>query len=146
MKRPPTPRRRRKPATARWWRGRRLTAYGKQALSVLVLIGTILLREHQTPAILAKREEEQPPDVWAVDLRGPESWWGISGPSRRIPEKPFPEQKTPPCTPPDEEGIAGGCWLALRSVAPCATAAFEHSGRCYYPVKRAQRPPTSVGD
>lgn len=146
MKRLPTPRRRRKPATARWWRGRRLTAYGKQAISVLVLAGTLFLREHQTPAILAKREEEQPPDVWAVDLRGPEAWWGISGPSRRIPEKPFPEQKTPPCLERLEEAVNGACWLALDAKAPCPHTTFEHSGRCYYPVKRAQRLPTSIGD
>lgn len=142
VRRPPI--RRRRPTTPRWWTGRRLTAYGKQAISVLVLVGTLFLREQQVAVPVAKRDEEAPPDVWAVDLRGPEAWWGISGPSRKVPAKPFPEQKTPPCTPPDEEGIAGGCWLALRSSAPCAPAAFEHAGRCFYPVRRAERLPTSV--
>lgn len=137
-------RRRRKPATPRWWAGRRLTAYGKQALSVLVLMGTLLLREHSPSVPVAKREEEAPPDVWAVDLRGPEAWWGVSAPSRAIPSKPFPEQKTPPCIDRLEEAISGACWLVLDAKEPCPPSTFGHGGRCYYPVKLVQRPPTSV--
>lgn len=142
-RRPSRPRRKRKASPA-WWKGRRLTEFGRQSISVLVLAATLFLRE-RTPAVpVVKREEEAPPAVWSVDVRGPDSWWGVSAAARRLPPRPFPEQKHPPCMPPDEEAINGGCWLALRSVAPCASTAFEHAGRCYHPVKQAQRPPTSL--
>jgi len=113
-----------------------------------VLVGTIIFRDRLPPVVpsVAKREEESAPGMWAVDVRGPDVWWGVSASGRTIPVKPFPEQKHPPCAPPDEEPINGGCWLALRSVTPCAPTAFEHGGRCYLPVKLAQRPPTSVGE
>lgn len=138
----PIPRRaRRTPRQAK------LLAHAREVLGLLVLLATLFLRERAPglpPAVpVAKREEEAPPAVWSVDTRGPDAWWGVSSASRKLPSRPFPEQKRPPCTPPDEEAIAGGCWLALRSVAPCASSAFEHSGRCYHPVRVAQRPPTS---
>jgi hypothetical protein len=111
---------------------------------VLVLVGTLFLRERSPSVPLAKREEEAPPDIWAVDLRGPEAWWGISGPSRSVPAKPFPEQKTPPCLARLEEPINGGCWLVLAAGAPCPERTFEHGGRCFIPVQVTQRPPTSI--
>lgn len=137
-------RRRRKPATARWWAGRRLTAYGREALSVLVLVGTLFLRD-QPGLPVAKREEDRPPDVWAVDLRGPEAWWGLSASARVMPPRPFPEQKRPPCMPGGEAEVNGGCWIPHRADAPCPSNTFEHGGRCYLPVRVSERPPTSLG-
>lgn len=136
-------RRRRKPATPRWWTGRRLTAYGKQAISVLVLVGTLFLRE-RSPVVPVKRDEEEPPGIWTVDLRGAEVWWGMSGPARELPSKPFPEQKRPPCTPRAERELAGGCWSPHLEKPPCPVGFFEAHGMCLTPVRVADRPPTSV--
>lgn len=135
-------RRRRKPASQRWWMGRRLTAYGKQALSVLVLAGTLFLREGQPVVPVSKREEEQPP-VWAADVLqvqdgGSQSVGGIP-----IPSAPLNGQQRPPCSGVEEYAINGGCWV-LAGHAPCSSVVYVHGGRCYLPSKASQRPPTSV--
>jgi hypothetical protein len=84
--------------------------------------------------------------MWAVDMRGPEAWWGISAAARKVPAKPFPEQKVPPCLPRIEETLNGGCWLVLAAAAPCPDSTFENAGRCFIPVRFAQRPATSLGE
>lgn len=144
-RRPVRPPRRRRTPDARWWRGRRLTAYGREAISVLVLVGTLFLRDR--PALpVAKREEERPPDIWTVDMRGPEAWWGYSAAARKVPSKPFPGQKTPPCTPRAERELSGGCWSPHLEKPPCPAGFFEAQEMCLTPVQATARIPTSLGE
>lgn len=142
QRRKPTPRR-----ASRTVLRAKLLAHAREVLGLLVLLSTLFLREyapHLPPAVpLAKRDEESPPPVWSVDTRGPDAWWGLSAAARQVPARPFPEQKRPPCMPRVEEVLSGGCWTILEARAPCPDSTFEHGEKCYYPVRVAQRPPTS---
>lgn len=144
MPRPrPLPRRRKAPRPPRWWRGRRLTAYGREAISVLVLVGTLFLRDK--PALpVAKREEDRPP-VWATDVvqvqdGGHQSVGGIP-----LPPGPLKDQQRPPCGGVEEYAINGGCWV-LAGHAPCSSIVYAHGGRCYLPSRAMARIPTSLGE
>lgn len=139
-------RRRRKPPTPRWWKGRRLTAYGREAVSVLVLVGTLFLRDQQAAVPVAKREEEAPPDIWVVDVRTTTSPEGLSKP---MPSRPaMKDQLRPPCNHPGDvvkyTEVSGACWLEVVQRPPCGEL-YEHTGRCFVPVRVAERPPTSFG-
>lgn len=139
-------RRRRKPTTPRWWAGRRLTAYGREALSVLVLVGTLFLREHQAAVPPVKREEDEPASIWVIDIRASSSPDGMSRPmpSRSA----MKEQLRPPCNHPGDivkyTEANGACWLEVVQRPPCGEL-YEHTGRCFVPVTSAQRPSTSFG-
>jgi hypothetical protein len=61
-----------------------------------------------------------------------------------MPEKPFPGQRTPPCTRHGETEIRGGCWYALRDAPqPCKEDAYDWNGACYLPSYPARRQQTS---
>jgi eukaryotic-like serine/threonine-protein kinase len=61
-----------------------------------------------------------------------------------MPEKPFPDQRTPPCTRHGETEIRGGCWYALRDATPpCKEDAYEWKGACYAPSFPIHRQTTS---
>lgn len=137
----PTPRRPRRSA-----RQVKLLSHAREVLGLLVLLATLFLRERTPglpPAVPVAKREEEAPAIWSVDTRGPDAWWGVSSSARRLPPKPFPEQKRPPCIPRLEEQLGGGCWLVLGARAPCPADTFEHETKCYIPVRVAQRPPTS---
>jgi hypothetical protein len=112
---------------------------------VLVLAGTLFLREEQQPTVpVAKREEDAPPPlVWTVDTNagGPAISGGRSYP---MPPQPRPEQKRPPCIPRTEREVNGGCWTPHAEKPPCPYGTVEHGGSCYQPVAAANRPPTSI--
>ena len=92
------------------------------------------------PAALAV---EPPPDVWATDGDTPDA-----GPliARPMPAEPFEGQKRPPCAK-YETAIQGGCWAELARKPDednCGQNGFAHGGKCYVPVRKAKRLPTSV--
>ncbi len=61
-----------------------------------------------------------------------------------LPEKPFPGQRTPPCTRNGEVELRGGCWYALRDATlPCREDAYEWKGACYLPSFPTRRQTTS---
>lgn len=61
-----------------------------------------------------------------------------------MPEKPFPGQRTPPCTRHGEVVIRGGCWYALRdALPPCKEDAYDWNAACYLPSYPARRQDTS---
>jgi eukaryotic-like serine/threonine-protein kinase len=61
-----------------------------------------------------------------------------------MPEKPFPGQRTPPCTRHGEVVIRGGCWYELaRAPPPCKEDAYDWNGACYLPSYPARRQQTS---
>ncbi|WP_224247990.1 serine/threonine protein kinase [Hyalangium gracile] len=61
-----------------------------------------------------------------------------------MPEKPFPDQRTPPCDRNGEVVIRGGCWYRLGDAQlPCRDDAYEWKGACYLPSYPPRRPSTS---
>ncbi|WP_224243490.1 serine/threonine-protein kinase [Hyalangium gracile] len=61
-----------------------------------------------------------------------------------LPEKPFPGQRTPPCTRYGEVEIRGGCWYRLGDApAPCKEDAYDWRGACYLPSYPPRRPSAS---
>ncbi len=63
--------------------------------------------------------------------------------ARPLPEKPFPGQRQPPCSPRIETLLRGACWLCLDMKPPCGNNAYEWEGRCCIPSFNAARQPTS---
>jgi len=61
-----------------------------------------------------------------------------------MPEKPFKEQRKPPCMPETEVEVRGGCWVRHERHAPCPPGTAEHQGRCYVAVKKPDPEPSSV--
>jgi eukaryotic-like serine/threonine-protein kinase len=60
-----------------------------------------------------------------------------------LPEKPFPGQRQPPCTPRIETALRGACWVVLKMRPPCGDNAYEWEGTCYIPSLSPARQPTS---
>lgn len=61
-----------------------------------------------------------------------------------VPLKPEPFQKTPPCDAEmGEVAINGACYGEMAKKPPCGKLR-EHDGRCYRPIARQERPPTSI--
>jgi hypothetical protein len=63
--------------------------------------------------------------------------------ARALPEKPFPGQRQPPCTPGIEAVLRGACWVELGLKPPCGNNAYEWEGKCYIPSLPPARQPTS---
>jgi hypothetical protein len=78
----------------------------------------------------------------ATPATGPQGY-KASRPSRPLPEKPFPNQRQPPCTPLVETALRGACWVALDVKPPCGNDAYEWEGKCYIPAISTARQPTS---
>jgi hypothetical protein len=63
----------------------------------------------------------------------------------RMPDRPFPGQRKPPCNRKGEVELRGGCWYELARVkAPCEDDAYDYKGACYLPSFPVQRPHTSA--
>ena len=63
----------------------------------------------------------------------------------RMPDRPFPGQRKPPCNRKGEVELRGGCWYELARVkAPCDDDAYDYKGACYLPSFPVQRPHTSA--
>ena len=63
-----------------------------------------------------------------------------------MPNKPFEEQKKPPCDAlVGEVELRGGCWLELAKRPQCPKGAAEDQGKCYVAVGAVPRAPTSIG-
>jgi eukaryotic-like serine/threonine-protein kinase len=80
----------------------------------------------------------------ANSTSGPESQ-GDSTPrlARPLPEKPFPGQLQPPCSPRIETVLRGACWVEISAKPPCGNVAYEWEGKCYMPSMPQGRQPTS---
>jgi serine/threonine protein kinase len=63
--------------------------------------------------------------------------------ARPLPEKPFPGQLQPPCTPRIETVLRGACWVEISAKPPCGNTAYEWEGKCYFPSMPQGRQPTS---
>lgn len=62
-----------------------------------------------------------------------------------MPDKPFPGQRTPPCTRHGEVLVSGGCWYELaHAPPPCKEDAYDWKGGCYLPSYPARRQPTAA--
>lgn len=124
----------------------KLLAHAREVLGLLVLLATLFLRERGPglpPTVPVAKREEEAPAIWSVDTRGPDAWWGVSTASRKLPSRPFPEQKRPPCLERLERELVGGCWMPHLESPPCPAGTFEGQGMCLTPVRVAHRTPTS---
>lgn len=71
------------------------------------------------------------------------------GVSREVPSRPLDGQMRPPCTRRLTVELNGACWAILLGAekAPCDPTMipklYEHAGRCYTPIFKGQRQPTS---
>jgi len=59
-----------------------------------------------------------------------------------MPKQPRPGQRRPPCGEAQRQ-INGACWWRVEGRKPPCEEAYEYDGRCYLPVERAERTPTS---
>lgn len=70
--------------------------------------------------------------------------------STPVPKAPAESWKRPPCGDVEVQ-INGACWILPAYVdggtpsAPCPNNLWEHKGRCWKPVGKDTRPPTSLG-
>jgi hypothetical protein len=127
-------------------------AAGAAALLVLVLVLITVRRppgEPQAGARMGPREDR------SVSVGDSVLFPAISPPvpefqrdnvpklARPLPEKPFPGQRQPPCSPRIETVLRGACWLCLDMKPPCGNNAYESEGRCCIPSFNAPRQPTS---
>lgn len=69
---------------------------------------------------------------------------GVTAIARAIPDKPFKDQRRPPCKPRVETEISGGCWIPHELKAPCPEELYEYQGKCYTYSAQPQRPPQSL--
>jgi len=69
------------------------------------------------------------------------------GVSREVPSRPLDGQMRPPCNRYLAVELNGACWAMLAEKAPCDPTMipklYEHEGRCYTPLFKGQRQPTS---
>ncbi|WNG30809.1 hypothetical protein F0U62_47430 [Cystobacter fuscus] len=61
-----------------------------------------------------------------------------------MPEKPFKEQRKPPCLEETEVEVRGGCWIEHTKKAPCPRSTAEYQGKCYIPVRKPAPLPQSL--
>jgi hypothetical protein len=54
-------------------------------------------------------------------------------------EQPLPGQLRPPCRPPVQVAINGGCWRRYSDPPPCGDGTYEWKGACYFPVVERPR-------
>jgi len=80
-------------------------------------------------------------EKWLAD-GAPEESFSLARP---LPKGPYKGQKRPPCTPPVEVELVGGCWGTHEMKPPCRDSLHEHEGKCYVPFFSAKPPPSSLG-
>jgi hypothetical protein len=102
-----------------------------------------------TPAPELAQAHEQPDageDIdggGMVDVREEDKRELAMSGARTIPKEPDPKWARPPC-PGGYATINGACWLMAANVPPCPVGTYEHAGRCYAPLQRGARVPSSV--
>lgn len=92
------------------------------------------------PRVVVKPPEAEGAVLITTDL-------GTS-PQRRLippPGKGDPSWAKAPCDKTWQTEIVGTCWSEqARAKPPCPGGLYEHGGKCYAPITKAQRPPTSL--
>ncbi|WP_434384027.1 hypothetical protein [Melittangium boletus] len=68
----------------------------------------------------------------------------VAGIAYKMPDKPFKEQRKPPCLKETEVEVLGGCWILHTKTAPCPPSTAEYQGKCYFPVRKPDPAPNSV--
>jgi len=108
-------------------------------VAIFLILMASLSNPPSTPLALP---EDEPPESWATDAADA----GVDAIARPMPGAAFKGQKKPPCTL-EQRAILEACWVevARRPLEDhCGREFFEHEGRCYLPVREAERPPTSM--
>jgi hypothetical protein len=124
---------------------------GALLIAVLVLVAVQWQREEQEAALRRDAHGDKSVSVGdsavipliATPVPEPQ---GGKAPTlgRPLPEKPFPGQRQPPCTPRVETVLRGACWVGVIDMKPpCGNNAFDWEGKCYIPALNPARQPTS---
>jgi hypothetical protein len=101
--------------------------------------------QHPEHAAAVELPDAGEPDAGVVvDLRQDDGRGEQLGAERTIPREPERQWARPPCGPGLHE-INGACWLRSEPLAVCPPGSYRHKdGRCYVPLAKAPRSPTSV--
>jgi hypothetical protein len=124
------------------------------ALGLSLASMTVLLPMRQEMARLKKERESRGEDSVGVgdsaELTSQRTGApDLNAPGKRrvglpMPERPFPDQRKPPCGENGGTEIRGGCWHRLAdSKPPCSDDSYAWMGECYMPARETQRQPTS---
>ncbi|WP_309894108.1 hypothetical protein [Archangium sp.] len=92
-------------------------------------------------AELSEAEALDSIEKWLADA-APEEPFSLARP---LPKAPYKGQKRPPCRPPVEVELVGGCWGTHEMKPPCRDSLHEHEGKCYVPFFSAKPAPSSLG-
>jgi len=91
-------------------------------------------------AELSETESLDSIEKWLADA-APEEPFSLARP---LPKAPYKGQKRPPCKPPVEVELVGGCWGIHEMKPPCRDSLHEYQGKCYVPFFSAKPPPSSL--
>ncbi|WP_434381146.1 hypothetical protein [Melittangium boletus] len=117
-------------------RTRRSLRMGATAATLVVCLSSFWSHRAETPEASLTHESVNYSD--AEDTL-------LSAIGYAMPEKPFDEQKRPPCIPVTETELRGGCWVQMKHDAPCPPSSAEYEGHCYMPSKRKTPKPNVIG-
>jgi hypothetical protein len=125
----------------------------------VLLLTIIVWRGPAPPAALPSMTQVEAPEVESAPdggtrglgddavttrVEAPTSPITLEAVSQKIPERPLPDQRRPPCQYSWEVEINGGCWRHIAgSKPPCAEGDYEWQGTCYDPARIRKRVPTS---
>lgn len=127
------------PLKRKHW-ARRGERMGAAAVMVAVLLSSLWARRAETPESPFLEQVSMPDAMTYSDME--DNPFPVIG--YAMPEKPFEEQKRPPCIPVTEVEIRGGCWAQHKMDAPCPPSTAEYQGHCYIPSRRKTPKPTAV--
>ncbi len=116
---------------------RRAMRWGLAGVALAAGLALLLWPRTSDQSLTRSRPGESPSFTDGKDL----SSGAIAYP---MPEKPFKEQRKPPCMPELEVEIRGGCWVQAAQTAPCPRGSAEYQGKCYVAVKKPDPVPSSV--
>jgi hypothetical protein len=126
--------------------------WGTAAVLGIALAVLLWRSEHGVPTVRPAQEvraanEEDTAALAGAALKQPQGAQlpasEQSGVGRDMQEKPFSNQRRPPCAKQEVE-INGGCWLRQPDTSPpCMNGYFAWKSGCYWPVLLPQPPATS---
>jgi hypothetical protein len=115
----------------------RAMRWGLAGVALAVGLALLLWPRTSTPPEMRASPDDTPTFMNGQKLSSPT----IAYP---MPEKPFKQQRKPPCMPETEVEIRGGCWMRHHRDAPCPPGTAEYQGGCYVAVKKPDPEPTSI--
>jgi hypothetical protein len=114
--------------------------WNKVLVLAAVGVGVLAVSTARAPRYVAQEEAFEAPvpvEAWPVDA-------GATPPVLAVLPK-VPGQKMGRCDPDlGEIELFGGCWMETKVPPPCPKGKlYTHEGKCWRPIPRAERTPTS---